>query len=122
MPGFLALRDCPPVVLLPQWILPKAIAAPREEIAFSHSSLEEEIDKFHFEEEETLEAQIVHISDAEETNRHSGVHALILVIARPDSTSEEEEDEMALNRGNKSLKVLMATRNKGPTSQEVPKS
>ena len=122
MPGFLALRDRPPVVLLPQWILPKAIAAPREEIASSRSSLDEEIDKFHFEEEETLEAQIVHISDAEETNRHSGVHALILVIARPDSTFEEEEDEMALNRGNKSLKVLMATRNKGPTSQEVPKS
>ena len=122
MPGFLALRDRPPVVLLPQWIWPKAIAAPREEIASSRSSLKEEIDKFHFEEEETLEAQIVHISDAEEPNRHSGVHAPILVIARPDSISEEEEDEMALNRGNKSLKVLMATRNKGPTSQEVPKS
>ena len=123
MPGFLARRDHPPVVLSPQRILPEAVAAPKEEIASSHSSLEEEIDKFHFEEEETQRAQIVHIPDAkEEIDRHSGVHASILVIARPDSTFEEEEDEMALNWGNKSLRDLMAVRNKGSTSQEVPKS
>ena len=90
----------------------KAAAAPREEI-----------DKFYFEEEETPGAQIVHISNTEEeTDRHSGVHASILVIARPDSTSEEEENEMALNRGKKSLRDLMAARNKGLTSQEAPKS
>ena len=71
MPGFLAWKDRPPVVLPPQRILLEAAAAPREEIAFSHSSLEEEIDKFHFEEEETQGAQIVHISDTEEeTDRH----------------------------------------------------
>ena len=123
MPGFLAWKDRPPVVLPPQRILLEAAAAPREEIAFSHSSLEEEIDKFHFEEEETQGAQIVHISDAEEeTDRHSGVHAPILVIAHPDSTSKEEVDEMALNWGNKSLRDLIATRIKGSTSQEVPKS
>ena len=44
------------------------------------------------------------------------------MITCPDSTFEEVEDEMALNRGNKSLRDLMATRNKGSTSQEVPKS
>ena len=49
-PGFLARRDRPPVVLLLPWILLKAAAAPREEIAYSRSSLEEEINKFHFEE------------------------------------------------------------------------
>ena len=54
--------------------------------------------------------------------RHLGVHAPILVIARPDSTSEEEEDEMALNQENKSLRDLMVVRNKGSTSKEVPKS
>ena len=71
MPGFLAWKDRPPVVLPPQRILLEAAAAPREEIAFSHSSLEEEIDKFHFEEEETQGAQIVHISDTEdELDRH----------------------------------------------------
>ena len=115
-PSFLARRDCPPVVLLLPWILLEVAAALREKIAYSRSSLEEEIEKFHFEEEETLEAQIVHISDAEETNRHSGVHATVLVIAHPDNTSEEEEDKMTLNRGNKSLRDLMAARNNGSTS------
>ena len=123
MPGFLARRDLPPIVLSLQWVLPKATAAPREEITSSRLSHEEEIDKFHFEEEETQKAQVVHILDVEdEPARHSGVHASILVIARSDSTSEEEEDEMALNRGNKSLRDLMAVRNKGSTSKEVPKS
>ena len=85
-------------MLPPQRILPEAVVAPKEEIASSRSSLEEEIDKFHFKEEETQRAQIVHISNAEEEiDRHSGVHAPILVIARPDNTFEEKEDEMALN-------------------------
>ena len=44
------------------------------------------------------------------------------MIACPDSTSEKEEDGMALNRGNNCLRELMATRNKGSTSKEVPKS
>ena len=65
----------------------------------------------------------MNISDFEEgANRHSGVHALTLVIARPNSTFEEEEDEMALNRGKKSLRDLMAARNKEPSSQKAPKS
>ena len=44
------------------------------------------------------------------------------MIAHPENTSKEEEDEMALNQGNKNLRDLMAARNKGSTSQEVPKS
>ena len=119
----MAQRDLPPVVLPLQQVLPEAAAAPREEIASSRLSLEDEIDKFHFEEEETQGAQIVHISDAkDESDRHSGVRSPILVIARPDNTSEEEEDEMALNWRSKSLRDLMATRNKGSTLQEVLKS
>ena len=71
VPGFLARRDCPPVILPPQWILPEAAAASKEEIASSRSFLKKEIDKFHFEEEETQGAQIVHILDTEEeTDRH----------------------------------------------------
>ena len=97
--------------------MPEVAASPKEEIASSCSSLEEEIDKFHFEEEETPRAQVVHISEAEdETDRYSGVHAPILVISRLDNTSEEKEDKMALNRGNKSQRDLMAIRNKGSTS------
>ena len=65
----------------------------------------------------------MNISNFEEgVDRHSGVHTPTLVIARPDSTSEEKEDEMALNQGNKSLRNLMAARNKGPSSQEAFKS
>ena len=121
--NFLAQEDLPPVVLPLQGVLPMVAVVAREEIAASQSSLEEEIDKFHFEEEETQRAQVVHISDAKDKpDRHLGVHVSIQVIARPDSTSEEEEDEMALNRGNKGLRELMAARNKGSTLKEVPKS
>ena len=84
--------------------------------------MKKEIDKFHFEEEK-LGAFIVSISDAEDDiDRHSGVHFPTLVIARLDSSTEEEEEEMALNKGNKSLRELMVARNKGTTSQENPKS
>ena len=51
--NFLAQEDLPPVVLPLQRVLLKAAAAPREEIASSRSSLKEEMDKFHFEEEQT---------------------------------------------------------------------
>ena len=123
MPGFLAQRDLPPVVLPLQQVLPVATAAPREEIGSSRLSLEEEIGSSRLSLEETQGAQIVHISDVEdEPDRYLSVHALILVIAHPDGTSEEEVDEMALSRGNKSLRDLIAARNKGSTSQEVPKS
>ena len=44
------------------------------------------------------------------------------MIARLNSSSEEEEGEMALNKGNKSLRDLMATRNKVSTSKEATKS
>ena len=95
-------------------------AGPEEEIASSRLSLEEEIDKFHFKEEENPGALVVNISD--ETDRHSGVHTPTLVIVRLDSTSEEEEGEMALNRANRSLKDLMAARNKVSTLKEATKS
>ena len=133
-PNFLAQDDLPLVALpipqilplvalpLPQ-ILPEVAAVPKEEIASSHLSLEEEIDKFHFEKEENPRAPLVTISDAEgETDRHFGVHTPILVIARPDSSSKEEEDSMVLNKGNKSLRELMASRGKGSTSKEATKS
>ena len=45
-----------------------------------------------------------------------------MVIALVDSSSEEEEDRMALNKGNKSLRDLMTTQNKVPTSKEATKS
>ena len=53
VPNFLAKEDLPSIVLPLQQVLPVVAVVAREEIAISHSSLEEEIDKFHFEEEET---------------------------------------------------------------------
>ena len=86
-PNFLAQDDLPPVVLPLQRILLEAAATHEEEIATSHLSLEEEIEKFHFKEEENPGAFIVNISDAEgETDRHSGVHTPTLVIAHLDSS------------------------------------
>ena len=103
-----------------QRILPKAVAAPKEEIAFSRLSLEEEIDKFHFEEEENPGALIVSISNVEgDTDKHSDVHLPTFMSACPDSSSKEKEDEMALNKGNKSLRDLMVAQNKVSTSKET---
>ena len=118
-PSFLSRDDLPPIALPLQQILPEVVAAPEKEIAFSHLSLEEEIDKFHFEEEENPEVPLVTISDAEgETDWHSP----ILVIACLDSSFEEKEDGMTMNNGNKSLRDLMAAQNKVLTSKETTKS
>ena len=119
-PNFLARDDLPPVALPFPQILSKVVAIPMEEIASSRLSLDEEIDKFHFEEWENPKAPLVTISDVEgEVDRHSSVHTPILVIARPDSSFEEEEDSMVLNKGNKSLRKLMASRGKGSTLKEA---
>ena len=94
-PSFLARHNLPPIALPLQQVLPEAIAAPNEEIASSCLSLEKEIDKFHFEEEENPGAFIISISNVEDdTDRHTGVHFPTLVIACPDSSSEEEEEEL----------------------------
>ena len=122
-PNFLARADLPPVALpLPQ-ILPEVAAVPEEEIASSRLSLEKEIEKFHFEEEENPEIPLVTISNAKgEVDRHSGVHTPTLVIVYPDRSSEDEEHSMALNKGNKSLRELMASRGKVSTSKKATKS
>lgn len=129
-PNFLALYNLPPVahpfqqfvplVIQPVQQVPPETAVAREGIASSNSSLEEEIDKFQFEEEENQRVQVIPVSDVEdEQDRHSNIHAPALVIARLDDTSEEEEDGIGLNKGGKSLWDLMATRNKGSTSKDA---
>ena len=131
--GFLARRNLPLVTqpvphVLPQvavsfpQALPDAVAIPVEEVASSHLSLEEEIDKFHFEEEKSLRAPLINISDAEgESDRNFGIHTLNLVITRLDD-SNKKEDSMALNKGNKSLRELMTARGKESTSKATLKS
>lgn len=67
---------------------------------------------------------MIPLSNAEEEpDRQSSVHAPILITTLPDDTSEEEEeDRMALNKGSKTLKELMAVRNQVSTSKEANKS
>ena len=82
---FLAWRDLPPILWpvlqnpplvtlpLPQALLDVA-AIPAEGVASSRLSLEEEIDKFHFEEEQSPKVPLICISDVEgESDRSSGV-------------------------------------------------
>ena len=60
VPGFLASRDLPPVQLPTQRVFP-AVVVPEEEAGSSHSSLEDQIDQFHFAEEGEVSARIVEL-------------------------------------------------------------
>ena len=61
------------------------------------------------------------ISDSKgELDRYSIVHSPKLIVARVDSSSEEEE-EMALNQ-RKGLKELLVGKNKGSSSKDAPRS
>ena len=123
-PSFLALHDLPPVDHpIPQGIpfaaqplqqvpLGQAIV---EEGAASSSSLEEEIDRFQFEEEAIV------ISEAEEeVDEYSCVQTPAQIITYiGDSLNEEEE--MAPKTGPR-LRELMKGRNKTPSPQDKNKS
>ena len=123
-PGFLAPYDLPPVDHpIPQGIpfaaqplqqvpLGQAIV---EEGATSFSFLEEEIDRFQFE-----EGAIV-ISEAEEgADEYSCVQTPAPIVTYIGDTSDEEE-AMAPKTG-PSLKELMKNRNKAPFPQDKNKS
>ena len=122
-PGFLAPHDFPPVDHpIPQGIpfaaqpfqqvpLGQAIV---EEGAVSSSSLEEEIDRFQFEEEAIV------ISEAEErANEYLCVQTPAHIVTYIGDSSNEEE-AMALKTG-PSLRDLMKNRNKAPSPQEKNK-
>ena len=119
-PGFLAPHDLPPVDHpIPQGIpfvtqplqqvpLGQAIV---EEGAASSSSLEEEIDKFQFEEE------VIVISEAEEeADEYSCVQIPAQIVTYIGDSSDEEE-EMVPKTG-PSLRELMKSRNKAPSPQD----
>ena len=120
-PGFLARRDLPPVEL-PIRRVPQEVAALKEEKTSTHLSLEAEIDQFHLDEEGEVLERSVKLSDSEaDFDRFSAVHSPRLIVARVDSDSEDEEIGMDLKQRT-SLGGLMANRNKGSTSKEVPKT
>ena len=123
--GFLAPHDLPPVnhpippsiplaaQPLRQVPLAQAVA---EERAASSSSLEEEIDRFRFEEEAIV------ISEAEEeADEYSCIQSLAPIITYVGDSLDNEEEEMAPKTG-LSLRELMKGRNKAPSPQEKAKS
>ena len=124
-PGFLAPHNLPPVDHpIPQGIplaaqpfqqVPLGQAVAEEGIA-SSSSLEEEIDKFRFEEEAIV------ISEAEEeTDEYSCIQTLALIITYVEDSLDNEEEEMTPKTG-QSSRELIKGRNKAPSPQEANKS
>ena len=88
----MARRDLPPIEL-PIQCAPQEVAAPREETASTHLSLEAEIDLFHLEEEGEVPERPVKLLDFEANlDRFSAAHSPGLIVARVDTNSEEEED------------------------------
>ena len=91
-----------------------------EEGTASSSSLEEEIDKFQFEEEETQVEAIVISEAEEETNEYSCVQTLAFIVTYMEDSSDNKEEEMA-PKPTPSLRELMKGRNKAPSPQEANK-
>ena len=85
-----------------------------EEGTTSSSSLEEEIDKFQFEEEETRVEAIVILEAEEETDEYSCVQTPAPIVTYVEDSSNNEEEEMA-PKPTSSLRELMKGRNKAPS-------
>ena len=123
-PHFLAPYKLPPVDHpIPQGVplaaqpiqqVPFGVVVAEERIA-SSSSLEEEIDKFQFEEKEIQGVEAIVISEAEEeTDEYLCIQAPDPVITYVDDSSDNEVEEMA-PKSNQSLRELMKGRNKVST-------
>ena len=124
-------HDLPPVNhLIPRGVplaaqpiqqVPLGIAVAEERTA-SSSSLEEKIDKFQFEEEETQGVKAVFISESEEeTDEYSCVQAPAPVITYVEDSSDNKVEKMA-PKSNQSMRELMRGRNKVSTPLEANKS
>ena len=132
-PNFLARDDLPPVRLPihqipPPLVIPlqqvplEATVAAEEEITSSWLSLEEEIDQFRYVEDEGPSKKPMDILDSEiESVNLSSIHPKQLVIAQIDLESEKEEEAMDPKK-RPGLKGLLASRNKGGSSKEAPKT
>lgn len=86
-----------------------------------HSSLEAEIDHFHFNKEGEVSTRPVELSDSSsDLDRFSVAHSLKLIVARIDTSQETEEEDMDL-KPRSGLRGLMSNRNKGQSSKNAPK-
>ena len=111
-----------PLATQPIQQVPLGVAVVEERVVSSSSSLEEEIDKFQFEEEETQWVEASFILEAEEeTYRLSCVQAPTFMITYLEDSSDDEVEEMT-PKFNQSLRELMKGRNKVSTPQEANKS
>ena len=101
--------------------MPLGQAVAEEGIA-SSSSLEEEIDKFQFEEEETQGVEAIVISEAEEeTDEYLCIQTPAPIVTYVEDSLDNDAKEMASTSG-KSLRELIKGRNIAPTPQETYKS
>ena len=103
---------------LQQVPLQQAVA---EEGTASFSSLEEEINKFQFEEEETRVEAIVILEAEEETDEYSCIQTPTPIVTYVEDSSDNEAKKMA-PKPNQSLRELIKARNKAPSPQKVNKS
>ena len=93
-------------------LFPAAVVL-EEEAGSSHSSLEDQIDQFHFAEEGEVSARTVELSDSDsDLDRASTAPNLGLVIAQVDTSQEIEEEGMDL-KPRSGLRGLLSNRNKG---------
>ena len=101
--------------------VPLGLAVAEEGVA-SSSSLEEEIDKFQFKEEEMQGVDAIIISEVEEeTDEYSCIQTPAPIITYVEDSSDNEAEEMA-PKSSQSLRELMKERNKVPTPQGANKS
>ena len=92
-----------------------------EGIDSSYSSLEAEIDNFHFNEEGEVSARPIELSDSDlDLDRFLAAHSPELIVARIDISQEVEEEGMDL-KPRSGLRGLMSNRNKGQFSKDAPK-
>ena len=84
-----------------------------EGVDSSHSSLEDQIDQFHFAKEGEVSARPVELSDSDsDKDCSSAALTLGLVIAQVDTSQEAEEEGMDLKLRS-GLRGLLSNRNKG---------
>ena len=92
-----------------------------EGVNSSHSSLEAQIDQFHFFEEGGVSTRPVELLDfGLDIDRSLAAPTLGLVIAQVDTSQEIEEEDMDL-KPRSGLRGLLSNRNKGQSSRDAPK-
>ena len=95
----LPIQQNPPLLAVPLQQVPLQVATAEEEIVSSRLSLDKEIDRFHFDEEEGVPERPMQVLDSEtEFDRLSAARPLKLIVTQVTNSSEEEEEGMDLKQ------------------------